>query len=438
MKARDRWIAWCAFVVLAIAVAFLGYGPQRSDSALLLGGYAIGFVAFLLFASRSGAFDHRSLFMLAIALRVLLLLAPISWTDDHFRYWWDGVCTVNGISPFAYTPRELLAVQPELFTNAHLALLNSPDFHTAYPPLAQGAFALAAWSSGTDPETWVLGMRVIILLCEILSVWLLLKLMRGSAKGMNAVAFYAFNPLVLLELTVNLHTEALIIPLCLSAVLLVRNDRLWAVGLLIGLAMAVRLSPVVFLLALPAVVGLKRSVMPAMIAVSVFALSWLPFWSTELIPNILSSLKLFSSYLEFNGGLFELLRRVFSDGLVKGTGLLGVLAVIALLAYALVRWRRGDLKLEEGMLWTLAIVLFGSQVVHPWYITPLIAFAVLTRWRWPLWWSALIIPTYLTYGAEPFAQPYWWVAIEYTLLAAIILYELRMGSAIRGTVPAKV
>jgi len=30
------------------------------------------------------------------------------------------------------------------------------------------------------------------------------------------------------------------------------------------------------------------------------------------------------------------------------------------------------------------------------------------------------------------------VAIEYTLLAAIILYELRMGSAIRGTVPAKV
>jgi hypothetical protein len=423
MNTKDPWIAWCAFVVLVLAVGFLAYGPHRSDSALLIGGYAIAFVAYVLFSTRHVGLDPRRFFTLAIAVRVLLLFAPITWTDDHYRYWWDGLCTVNDLSPFAHTPRELLTLWPDIFSSEHLAMLNSPDFHSAYPPLAQAAFALSAWFGGAHAETWMVGMRIIVLLCEIASLWLLVQLLRGSAKGLNAAALYAFNPLVLMELTVNLHTEALMIPLCFGAVLMARRDRWWVVGLLIGLAASIRLMPMVFLLAFPAVVGWRRSVVPSLIAMVVLALSWLPFWTPDLVPNFLSSLKLFSTYLEFNGGLFELLRRVMGDGAVKGTGLLGVATVIALFTYALVRLRKGALLLEEAMLWLLALVLFGSQAVHPWYITPLIAFAALTHWRWPLWWSLLIVPTYLTYGSLPFAQPYWWVAVEYVLLALLIAFE---------------
>ncbi len=430
MNRKDQWIAWGAFIVLVIAVAFLGYGPHRHESMLLLGGYAIAFVAFVLFSARIAGTDRRWFFALAIAVRVLLLFAPITWTDDHYRYWWDGLCTVSGISPFAYTPHELFTLRPDIFSSEHLSILNSPDFHSAYPPLAQAAFALSAWFGGAYAETWMVCMRIIVLLCEITSVWLLMQLLRGSAKGLNAAALYAFNPLVLLELTVNLHTEALMLPLCLGAVLMARRDRWWAVGLLIGLAASVRLMPMVFLLALPAVAGWRRIVLPSVIAMVVLALSWLPFWTPDLLPNFLSSLKLFSTYLEFNGGLFELLRRVLGDGAVKGSGLLALTTVIALFTYALIRWRKGGLPLEEGMLWLLALVLFGSQAVHPWYITPLIAFAALTRWRWPLWWSLLIIPTYLTYGTEPFAQPYWWVAVEYVLLAMLIAFEWYTGRSL--------
>lgn len=425
MSAKDRFIAWGGFMALVLGVCFLGYGPHRSESALVLTGFVIAFIGFLLFNSRVGGIDPRNFITLAIAVRLLLLFAPITWTDDHFRYWWDGVCTVNGLSPYAHTPRDLLALHPELFNVDHLALLNSPVFHTAYPPLAQAAFALAAWLGGAYPDSWMLFMSLIIVLCEAVTIALLMKLLRGERSRLNAVALYAFNPLVLMELTVNLHTEALMIPLCLGAVLMLRSDRLWAAGLLIGLAASARLIPMVFLLALPAIVGMKRSILPAAIAGCAFALIWLPFWTPGLIPNILSSLKLFATYLEYNGGLFELLCRVLGDEAVKGTGLIGAITLCALFAYAIIRWRKGAPKLEDAMLWLLAIVLFGSQAVHPWYITPLIAFAAVTRWRWPLWWSLLIMPTYLTYGGEPFAQPYWWIAMEYGALAVLIGIEWR-------------
>ncbi|MBK9146610.1 MAG: DUF2029 domain-containing protein [Flavobacteriales bacterium] len=423
MSTKDRWIAWGGFMMLLLGVAFLGYGPHRSESALLLGGFAVAFLGYLLLHARIGGMSPRAFFVLVIALRVLLLFAPITWTDDHFRYWWDGVCTVNGLSPFAHPPRDLLSLHPGLFSADHLAMLNSPGFHSAYPPLAQAAFALAAWLGGAYPDAWMLFMRLIIVLCEAVSIALLMRLLRRERAGLTAVALYAFNPLVLIELTVNLHTEALMIPLCLGAVLMLRSDRLWAVGLLIGLAASARLMPIVFILALPAVVGIKRSVLPAAIAGCAFASSWLPFWTPELIPNFLSSLKLFGTYLEYNGGLFELLRRALGDDAVKGTGLIGAITLCALIAYAIIRFRKGAMELGEAMLWLLAMVLFGSQAVHPWYITPLIAFAALTRWRWPLWWSLLIMPTYLTYGSEPFAQPYWWITMEYGALVVLIGIE---------------
>lgn len=430
MSAKDRLIAWGGFMALVLGVCFLGYGPHRSESALVLTGFVIAFIGFLLFNSRVGGIDPRNIITLAIAVRLLLLFAPINWTDDHYRYHWDALCTLSGNSPYATTPSVALSSMPKDLVEGYFAQLNSPDFHTAYPPMAQAVFAFAAWLGGASLDTWVLTMRSIILLCEVISVVLLMTLLRGERSRLNAVALYAFNPLVLMELTVNLHTEALMIPLCLGAVLMLRSGRLWAAGLLIGLAASARLIPMVFLLALPAIVGMKRSILPAAIAGCAFALIWLPFWTPGLIPNILSSLKLFGTYLEYNGGLFELLRRVLGDEAVKGTGLIGAITLCALFAYAIIRWRKGAPKLEDAMLWLLAIVLFGSQAVHPWYITPLIAFAAVTRWRWPLWWSLLIMPTYLTYGSEPFAQPYWWIAMEYGALAVLIGIEWRSRTTI--------
>ncbi|MBK7249288.1 MAG: hypothetical protein IPI05_16745 [Flavobacteriales bacterium] len=104
------------------------------------------------------------------------------------------------------------------------------------------------------------------------------------------------------------------------------------------------------------------------------------------------------SWLEFNGVLFEGLRRAMGDALVKGTGLLSVITLIGLGVYSFTLWKKKRADWPEAMLWLLAIYLFGAQAVQPWYVLPLLAFAVLTGWRWPVLWTLLIVPTYLTYS----------------------------------------
>ena len=91
--------------------------------------------------------------------------------------------------------------------------------------------------------------------------------------------------------------------------------------------------------------------------------------------------------------------------MVKGTGLLSILTLIALVIYTLSIWKTKHADWPSAMLWLHAIYLFGAQAVHPWYILPLVALSVLTQWRWPILWSLLIIPTYLTLSLIHISEP---------------------------------
>jgi len=411
--------------LLAFAVLFLGYGPSRSESAPLLVGYAIAFAAYL-WTNRSSSISWKQLVWFAIGFRAALLFAPITWTDDLFRYIWDGLCSVNGISPFAFTPEELLRDRPEVFTQALFDRLNSPEFYSVYPPVSQAVFALSAWLGRGDVWASTLALRVIIIALDIAAVFALGALLRNHPDRTAKVALYALNPLVLMELTVNLHTEALLIAPMLWAISLFKRTRFDLAATLFGVLAAIKLWPLLFLAWIPSRLNFGRSIRFGAITVGVFVLTWLPFRTDDLVLHLASSVKLFGSFLEFNGGLFEGLRYALGDGPVKGTGLLGAITLLALIAFSIRQWIRHTMDLPEAMLWILSIYLFGSQTVHPWYIVPLIALAVLTGYRWPLAWSLLIIPTYLTYGSEPYVQPYWWVAIEYASILALIIWELRI------------
>ena len=69
--------------------------------------------------------------------------------------------------------------------------------------------------------------------------------------------------------------------------------------------------------------------------------------------------------------------------------------------------------------------LLCSAVVHPWYLAILIALSPFVPYRFPLAWTALVPLTYSTYSVLPYQQNYWFVAIEYLFVAAILLYEMR-------------
>lgn len=402
---------------------FLAYGPSRSESAPLLIGFGVAFAAYLWTVLKADL-TWRHLLYFAIGLRIALLFAPITWTDDHFRYIWDGLCSAHGISPFAFKPDELTLSHPEIYTSSLFDRLNSPSFYTIYPPVAQAVFAFAAWIGNGDVGTSIIALRVFMVTFDIAAIVLLGKLLENAPHRSKHVALYALNPLVLMELSVNVHTEALMIAPCLWAILLFQRGRFDASAIVLALAAATRLWPLLFLAWIPIGLGIPRSIRFIAITLVVFVITWLPFANADLLPHVADSAKLFVSYLEFNGGLFEGLRHLLGNDLVKGTGLLSGLTLACLALYLLRQWKLRTHSWAEAMLWILAIYFFGSQAVHPWYILPLVAFATLTGYRWPILWSLLIVPTYLTYGGEPYRQPYGWVAAEYVILVVVIIVEL--------------
>lgn len=411
------------FLLLAAAVFFLGYGPDRSEPMPLLLGFAVAFAAYL-WSVRKARFTWNQLLIVAVAFRLLLFLAPITWTDDHYRYIWDGLCSIHGISPFAFTPDELVKTMPQVFTPALYAKLNSPHFYSVYPPLAQAEFAAAAWIGQGSVRASTLVLRGISIAFDMATIGVLGLLLKSDPERVRKVALYALNPLVLLEFTVNVHTEVLMIAPCLCAVHLIRRERLNLSAVFIAIGAAIKLWPLLFLAWLPSRTGWRRSVRYIVIAVVLFLLSWIPFYTEGFFAHFGSSLKLYVSWLEFNGALFEGLRHVLGDARVKGTGLLSVITLLGLGVYAFALWKRKRATWPEAMLWLLAIYLFGAQAVQPWYILPLVAFATLTGWRWPILWSLLIMPTYLTYNTVPYHQPYWWIPVEYALLLGFMAWEM--------------
>jgi hypothetical protein len=76
------------------------------------------------------------------------------------------------------------------------------------------------------------------------------------------------------------------------------------------------------------------------------------------------------------------------------------------------------------MFWLLTIYLAFSAVVHPWYLTPLVALSVFTRLRFALIWSAMIPLSYYTYSVIPYSENHWFTGIEYLIVIGFLIWEL--------------
>ncbi|MFT6628538.1 MAG: hypothetical protein ACJA1R_001800, partial [Flavobacteriales bacterium] len=85
-----------ALVVAAEAPAALQLGCWISAAAL--------FTALLLREEALSPIAERSLLLLSVVAGVILIGAPLHWSDDAYRYLFDGTATLNGVHPFAYAP----------------------------------------------------------------------------------------------------------------------------------------------------------------------------------------------------------------------------------------------------------------------------------------------------------------------------------------------
>ncbi|MBL4889402.1 MAG: hypothetical protein JKX97_05210, partial [Candidatus Lindowbacteria bacterium] len=77
----------------------------------------------------------KTVFLIAVALRLLVLFHDPVLSDDGFRNVWDGRMQIEGMNPYAYAPSsENLAALRDVEVWPRI---NHKEYRTIYPPTSQ-------------------------------------------------------------------------------------------------------------------------------------------------------------------------------------------------------------------------------------------------------------------------------------------------------------
>lgn len=440
---------WGWLILSACLYALLGYTTPRGQFSMLIGlyallmwGYSLRIRPLLLTSYDEVAEPDRFLFGAAILFRVLLILAMPALSDDYARFIWDGRLLLQGINPFRYLPVELMAgglVPDGLVDPALYQALNSPNYYTVYPPVNQVIFALAAWISPDSPLGSVVVLRLPIILAELGTLWLMTKLLKKSRRNPNLALLYGLNPLIILELTGNVHFEAVMIFFVLLAVYLWQKHSPVLSAAALALAVATKLLPLITLPLVVAYAGWQRGVRYSLLVVGFVTLLFVPFFDVALLMNMLESIDLYFRKFEFNASLYYLIREV--GYWLEGYNVLGriglwlpLLTAAGILAIAFAR----TFPLSVRLLWMLTLYLAMATTVHPWYITSVVAGSVFVASpvysvRYMLFWSALVWLSYSAYRTNPVHEDPMLLALEYSFVATFFVIDTRRYLTTRRT-----
>lgn len=422
-----RWLVAAAYVAAAVTIPFIA---ERSWRLYVFIGLVGVWGAVLLWLYYKVTYSVREVLMVTILLRVAVFGMEPGLSDDTYRYVWDGlVQSEAGQNPYAFRPDapELRALQD----TPVFEKLNSPSFYSVYPPVSQYVFRMAASVSGGDWKTTYYSIKVIICVIEICGVWLLLFLV-STRKAI----LYAWNPVTVMELAGQGHTEALAAAFLILAVYLWRKRRSVLSVAAVTIAGLVKLYPLVLLPLVLRRTGWKG------VLVSLVTVAWLviPYVDQRALPNIRESLDLYVRYFEFNSGLYYTVKGIFraitGDDFSKSIGPVFqwiFVATLPLIYWIDAKYRR---SMVTGMVMILSAFFLLSTTIHPWYLLPLLAIIVLeSRIRWHWFWLVLAgTGTYTLYIDGPYWASVWIGWTGWLLLAAVYHHApaLQVIQRVRG------
>jgi len=410
------------FIVTALVHLQLAYATERTDTVLVLGCFGLLGMAFLLQWAWLDA-DWRKLFAGGMLLRLIYLFATPALSDDVFRYLWDGHLTLQGISPYLFAPQDSSDAGPQQL----FGLMNSRQYHSIYPPVLQGVFALASKAGGDSILAGIIALRGMAILAELVTMLLILKLLFMWKMDSRNLMLYALNPLVIVEFVGNLHGEVFMLPLLLGTLLLLSWRRwLWAALPFAG-AVGVKLLPLMFLPFLPKRIGWGRTLAFSAVTVVLVGLMYLPFRTETLIMDTLATLRLYFASFEFNGSVYYVIREV--GYWWKGYNIIGMTAtwlprvvagIILFMAWKEEQGKR-DGGRERNMLgrlptmwmWAWAVYYLFATTVNPWYVAVLAVFLPFVKYRFAMVWVLLVPLSYHAFAADGVQENPWLIALHY-------------------------
>ena len=419
-------------VIQVIAIFYLGYGVKQGDFYPIIFAYSLGFGAYLLTIQLATTKEIINLFIgLAILLRLGLIFSFPNLSDDIYRFIWDGQLIINGQNPFDYLPSELITADHKIpgISRELYEQLNSPEYYTIYPPIAQLVNVIAV---ALSPSNWwgsAVVMKCFLFGFEIGSILLIRKLLEHFQMDPGNVLYYALNPLIVIEVVGNLHFEGgMIFFFLLGFYLLVKQKWDWAAVAMAG-AVAAKLLPLLFMPFLIKRLGWLKSLRFFTIMGLVLLVLFLPLINGAFLQNFGDSLNLYFRRFEFNASIYYIFRwigyQTVGHNLIKviGPRLAFVVLVVVVLAGLLEnakQWKSYPLM----CLLAISTYLFMGTTIHPWYVSLPLVMCLFTPYRFPVLWSGVIMLTYINYSYSDYYENLWIVGLEYLLVFGFLLFEV--------------
>ena len=343
--------------------------PPREDRRRLLTPVSPGTATF-----GPGQARQTALILLAATLvRLAWLLAPPVYSDDVYRYVWEGRVWAAGHNPFALAPND-----PALTGLRDAAIwphVNHPELSSIYPPFAQLLFVLLAPGG-------LLAWKLIATLADVGTCFLLAR------RSARSALLWALLPLTAVESAGSGHLESIAIFCTLAALSTTAIARPPATAppspaqnlskpttslLIPPRAAAIALAWVAAMLKLlPAVTLLPLLRTPRAWALAIVAtiLAFLPILAAG--PHLLAGFNAYRDHWSFNGSAYPLLGALAADAGLTGDPARTLLQVLGATILAGQAWRLRHAPPAEAavsltMTATAAFVLL-SPTVHPWYV----------------------------------------------------------------------
>ncbi|MGA7930199.1 MAG: glycosyltransferase 87 family protein [Candidatus Sulfotelmatobacter sp.] len=394
-------------VVLLVALTICSRKLSSLGELSFLIPLAVAGVAYL-FAIReffsTPRFPPRAIVMglvLAALWHLPFLLTPPGSDDDIHRYLWDGRVQRLGYNPYIVVPSD-----PALggLHTLETRTLNNPDLPSPYPPGAELFFRAV-----TAIHESIFALKVAFVVCDLAIVLVLLDILRSSQQGAHWVLAYAWNPLLATEVAGSGHVDIVgVLLLLVSVAALGRRWRAVA-ALAFGLAVAVKLLPIVLLPLYWRRVRLRDGASAAVVV----GLLYVPFFNHGRIP--IGSLGTYVQSFRFNDPVFATLERVAAPQLVVG------LAVLVGFLTAIWLRRKSVAWFSDAFAWPMAASLLCAPVVYPWYLLWLLPFLRSASTLPIIIWTVSIIPTYYVWHlrtlGRPWLVPGWIMLLEYGSVA---------------------
>ncbi len=366
---------------------------------------AIFYSLFIVVSEKNKLKLNKNIFWLfTIAIRIFVMFFPIGLSDDVYRYMWDGYVQHLGFNPYLYAPNSNYL---SIYRTTWWQLINNNSVPTPYPPFSQLLFYLFYIPYFNINQNIII-FRVIILIMDLVAIKLIGKILELLEKPARQVQYYAFSPLVLIELVGNAHNDVIAIVLMLLSIIFhikgVKTNNTHheyiRSSFFIALAILTKTFPIVIL----AFLIYKWRFKEFLAFITTFSLLTMVYYLPGINPLFPPGQRIFVQYFIFNNSMFKIL-----DIIAFAVGINVRLIYVTIMFFIVIALsvtyhlklnndyiHDGNLIVDYSTIIFLSALLLGPDV-QPWYILWVLPLATVKLDRTVIVYSITVVLSYFIY-----------------------------------------